>query len=408
MGGDGDNILIGGAGNDYFNSTAESGVGNNLIFGDSPDGDLGGKSPTDLAEPGYGNDSINMAAGNDTVFGGSGDDGFFVVPSSAGHDKIVGGETGEVNGDIISIYSPDGLPAKVVFTGDEAGKITQGDWSATFTEIENVRLRSADDRVEVLTSTHGTVEGNQGYDTLVLPDPLPGEAAPVVTITSEFVSGSMGDVTTKSGTVEFADGAILQFYNFEEILCFTPGTLIDMPRGRVPVEDLAPGDSVLTRDHGVQRLVWTGARDLSTAELAANPKAAPIRISAGALGLNQPARDLTVSPRHRMLISDRRAAIMFGAPEVLITAEDLLGLPGVEQITGNGVRYVHVMCDAHQILRANGAWSESFQPSDSALNGLGEATRAELLALFPSLAKHGTAAAYPVLTGAEARLLFAV
>ncbi|MFA5582109.1 MAG: Hint domain-containing protein, partial [Paracoccaceae bacterium] len=40
----------------------------------------------------------------------------------------------------------------------------------------------------------------------------------------------------------------------DPFLCFTPGTLIDTPDGPRLVEDLRPGDLVLTADHGAQPL----------------------------------------------------------------------------------------------------------------------------------------------------------
>ncbi|HHX91141.1 MAG TPA: Hint domain-containing protein, partial [Paracoccus sp.] len=194
--------------------------------------------------------------------------------------------------------------------------------------------------------------------------------------------------------------------------CFTPGTRIDTARGAVAVEDLVAGDKVLTRDNGYQPLAWTGRKDLDAATVAAHPGLAPVRIAAGALGAGLPARDLRVSPRHRMLISGPRAALMFGEREVLVAAADLLGLPGITQdAPGGAVSYVHVMCPGHEILRAEGSWSESFQPAALVLRGMAEETRAELLALFPELdseAGQGSfTAARPALTPAEARALFA-
>ena len=92
-------------------------------------------------------------------------------------------------------------------------------------------------------------------------------------------------------------------------------------------------------------------------------------------------------------------------------AADLLALPGVERVMDGGVSYVHVMCDAHQIIRAEGSWTESFQPAAAVLNALDAATRAELLGLFPALATEAGlkafAAARPVLNGTEARSLLA-
>lgn len=399
----GDDILIGGAGHDVF-----YGGGNNLIFGDSPDGDLGGRSSSDAPEPDYGNDHLYTGDGNDTFFGGSGDDTLY-VGADIGDIVYVGGETGEIRGDVINGSAHAAM--SLLYTGDEEGIITQGDGSIRYSEIEEINLSNKDDVAEVLTSTTGHLSGWGGYDTLILPDPEPGDAAPVVTITHERpYSGSSG-VTSKSGYVDFADGNRLTFSSIEEIICFATGTLIDTDRGQIPVETLAPGDRVVTRDHGYQPLIWTGRRDLNAAEVAACPGIAPIRIARGALGGGLPLRDLMVSPRHRMLVSALGADLMFGEREVLICAEDLLGLPGITRADTGGVGYVHVMCDAHQILRAEGAWSESFQPSDTVLGALDAATRAELLRLFPGLTtdpgRQAFAARHPVLNTAEARTLIA-
>ena len=65
------------------------------------------------------------------------------------------------------------------------------------------------------------------------------------------------------------------------------------------------------------------------------------------------------------------------------------------------------MCEGHEIIRAEGSWTESFQPAEAVVNALDAATRDELLGLFPALGAVGFAAARPVLSGAEARMLFA-
>jgi len=402
-GNEGDDKLIGGEGDDLI----IGGAGNNLMYGDDLFGDTGGWSSSDAPEPGFGSDTLIMGNGDDTAFGGSGDDVFKVFDNFGNHE-ITGGEAGETLGDKIdaTLVTQD---TSLVYTGDEQGTMQAGSNTATFSEIERIWLGSGDDRAEVLTSTSGHVHGGSGFDTLVLPDPAPGESAPVVTVTSEIDNGD--GTTSKTGYVEFPDGSRLDFESFEEILCFTPGTLIDTLRGRVAVEALEAGDQVLTRDHGYQPLAWTGRRDLTEDELAACPAVAPVRIAAGALGRNLPERDLIVSPRHRMLITGARAELMFGEREVLVAAGDLTGLPGVSRVAGGGVSYIHVMCETHQIIRAEGAWTESFQPAEAVINALGAETKAELLGLFPELAtpagRAGYASARPVLNGAEVRVLFA-
>lgn len=196
----------------------------------------------------------------------------------------------------------------------------------------------------------------------------------------------------ENGTVQFLDntGAVIgtmTFTDIEKVIpCFTPGSLIVTARGEVPVEQLEEGDQVLTRDSGYQPIRWIGRRDLSAAELRAHPNFAPVRIATGALAPDLPQRDMLVSPQHRMLFTGYRAEMLFGEHEVLVAATHLTALPGVERAMPEGVSYIHLMFDRHEIVRADGAWSESFQPGDMTLAGMDDAQRNELLALFPELA----------------------
>ncbi len=195
-----------------------------------------------------------------------------------------------------------------------------------------------------------------------------------------------------------------------QIPCFVAGTLIDTATGRKPVEDLRPGDLILTRDDGYVPLVWTGQRALNAADVQAQPEFGAVILRAGALGVNLPERDTRVSPSHRVLICGARAELLFGESEVLVPAVHLVGQPGIEREFAP-VTYVHIMFDSHQIVLGDGMWSESFQPASYSLDGLGAAQRDEILALFPELAKSSAqgafAAARMTLKAHEARMLFA-
>ena len=168
------------------------------------------------------------------------------------------------------------------------------------------------------------------------------------------------------------------------IPCFVAGTLIDTAEGRKPVEQIKAGDLVMTRDNGYMPVVWSGTRALSEDELAENPDYNAVIIRAGALGNGMPQRDLRVSPWHRVLITGHHAELLFGEHEVLVPAIHLVGQRGIERDT-IAVTYVHVMFNSHQIIRGEGAWSESFQPGQKTLGGMDDMQRAELLALFPEL-----------------------
>jgi hypothetical protein len=203
----------------------------------------------------------------------------------------------------------------------------------------------------------------------------------------------------------------MSFSNIEKVIpCFTPGARIATPEGWRLVEDLCPGDLVLTEDAGAQPLAWCGGRSLTHAELLASPPLWPIRIAAGALGLNLPERDLTVSPQHRMLVTGPRAELIFGEAEVLVAATHLVGLPGItRELPQAGITYLHLMFDDHQIISAEGCLTESFQPAIGMIDGMDHAQRDEILTLFPDLAHQagGMQAARRSLKSYEARVLFA-
>ena len=178
------------------------------------------------------------------------------------------------------------------------------------------------------------------------------------------------------------------------VTCFTTGTLIKTDRGPRPVHLLRVGDLIRTRDHGMQPLRWLGGRQLSRGDLEANPRLHPIRIAAGALGPGLPARDLVVSPQHRMLVRSAIAERMTGSAEVLIAAVHLLGHPGIERMKPQGgFSYWHLMFDRHEIVFAEGAEAESLYLGGMVLAAMTDGAIAELRAPFPNLVAAGRAGA---------------
>jgi len=92
--------------------------------------------------------------------------------------------------------------------------------------------------------------------------------------------------------------------------CFVAGTEVDTPFGPRKVDDLKPGDFVLTRDAGPQAIRWIGATTVTPEGV--DDGLRPVRIRAGALGPGIPDRDLEVSPLHRILIRAPQVPLLFG------------------------------------------------------------------------------------------------
>lgn len=193
--------------------------------------------------------------------------------------------------------------------------------------------------------------------------------------------------------------------------CFTPGTCIATPDGPCRIEDLRAGDKVVTRDNGIQTISWAGAKRVSGNILRHNPHIRPILIMRGALGHGLPDRNMLVSPNHRMLVSNDRTNLYFREKEVFVAAKHLINhARGIRPVDAAGILYHHIMFDRHQVVLGDGAWSESFRPSDTSLKAVGNAQRLELFELFPELQGTDGRAAYasarPEIDRFQASMLF--
>lgn len=170
------------------------------------------------------------------------------------------------------------------------------------------------------------------------------------------------------------------------VICFTPDTLIATPVGPRLIRSLRAGDRVLTKDNGPQEILWSGSRRMTGARLYAMPHLRPVRFRSGAFGVGRPEPDLLVSPQHRMLLRGPSAQALFNTPEVLVRAQDLLNdLTVTVDYALREVTYVHILLERHNIVFANGLETESFHPSNTALDTIDPDQRAGLLDLLPSL-----------------------
>jgi len=181
------------------------------------------------------------------------------------------------------------------------------------------------------------------------------------------------EITNENGVTDvgFVKGAVVP--------CFVAGARIDTARGPVPVEDVVVGDLVLTLDDGYQPVLWRGTRRVPSAGAFA-----AVCIPTGTFGDHGA---LSVSPQHRIHLSGWRAELFCGEAAVLVKAAHLVRAGRLTQDhSGALVSYHHLLFDRHQIIRAEGLWSESYHPGPASLAGHDAETQAELVALFPELA----------------------
>ena len=386
----GDDLIIGGEGSD----TISAGAGNDTIYGgldpafpdalNIPDDGSGPFGPD--PDPENGRDFIEGGAGNDLIFGQDDDDTIF---GGGGADTIDGG----VDDDLIY-----GGASKDDITGGQGADTLLGEADRDEFFI-NAREDAFGDVID------GGTTGND-VDTLDL------RGLGRLEVVNETVDAD-GDST--SGTVNFLnpDNTIAGSLDFAEIerliICFTPGVAIATPRGEMAVEDLKPGDRVITRDDGVQEIRWIGRKPVSAMDLHNDPDLRPVMIRKGALGNGLPERDMMVSSSHRMLMANEHTHVLFDEREVLVAAKHLVGQPGIERVEVPATEYIHLMFDRHEVILGDGAWTESFHPGDYSLRGIGREQREEIFKLFPELVEadglRNYGAARHSLKAYEARML---
>lgn len=211
-------------------------------------------------------------------------------------------------------------------------------------------------------------------------------------------------VTSNNGTTTIT----ITINGLDEPPCFVDGTLIDTPYGPRRVEDLRAGDRVITRDNGAQEILWAGARWLEFSGAGDFTKLQPIRLLKDSLGPGVPDRDILLSPMHRVVVRDPLVGLLTGHEEVMCPVKALINGRTIVQETRRQVSYHHLLFEDHQVLTSSGCDSESFYPGRVGLDGFADATREEVLTLFPdlrSLPESYGPAARQVAKGFEATLL---
>ncbi|MEP2532333.1 choice-of-anchor L domain-containing protein [Shimia sp.] len=167
------------------------------------------------------------------------------------------------------------------------------------------------------------------------------------------------------------------FVSVNQAPCFVSGTLISTPNGEVPIEYLNAGDLVDTLDHGPQPIRWVGKRTVR-----AEGEFAPIQITAGTFGEH---RDLSLSPLHRVLITNAWAQLLFGEDEILVAARDLVNDCSVRRQPGGWVDYFHILFDDHQIVFSEKLTTESYLPGPQTAESFEPEIVAEICSIFPEL-----------------------
>lgn len=133
------------------------------------------------------------------------------------------------------------------------------------------------------------------------------------------------------------------------VVCFAETTGIATPTGRVAVERLNIGDSIVTASGAVHPVQWIGELTARPARHPRPHEVNPVCVRAGAFGEGLPERDLRLSPGHAVYVDG-----------VLVPVGHLVNGATIVQEEVEQIRYFHIELESHDVLLAEGLPCESY------------------------------------------------
>ncbi len=167
---------------------------------------------------------------------------------------------------------------------------------------------------------------------------------------------------------------------------FGRGAILRTQSGMMAVEDLLPGDKVLT-SLGYQTLLWRGAMSIVPGAQNPRPEIGTLtRITADALGLGRPAPDLVLGPAARMLHRSPATRLLTGTDTALIPVRDFIdGDQMIELRPIAPVQCYQLGFKEHACVNVNGIDVETLHPGPAHAIGLGPDLLPHFMALFPHM-----------------------
>ena len=163
------------------------------------------------------------------------------------------------------------------------------------------------------------------------------------------------------------------------------GALLPTSRGPCAIEDLYPGDTVLTASHGPQTLLWKGSMIIvPTTQDLRHEIGTMTRVTSEALGYGRPSPDVVLGPAARIVYSAPGIDRLTGSAEALVPLRDFIDQSSIiELMPVSPVHCYQLGFAQHCRLTVNGLEIESLHPGAPHTLGLRGDMQQLLLSLFP-------------------------
>lgn len=173
---------------------------------------------------------------------------------------------------------------------------------------------------------------------------------------------------------------------FEDAFCaFARGSLVETETGPVAIEDLLPGDRVLTGDGDSQAVVWKGNVTIVPGLKQVQKRDMKLtRITADSFGLSRPMASVVCGPSARLLHTPDQMRAMTGSNKMLSPARSFVdGVNIIETAPPTAVELYHFCLPRHATVRIGGLEFESYHPGPQSARMISHAMRSLYLNLFP-------------------------
>jgi len=165
---------------------------------------------------------------------------------------------------------------------------------------------------------------------------------------------------------------------------FTRGSLVDTEIGPIAVEDLLPGDRLITQDGGVQTLMWKGSTSLLPGRATSSGRTHKLTsFMADCFGMQGPMSCVIAGPAARVLRTPPHLRAMSGSAPLLTPVHEFHdGMSIVETAPPTPVELFHLCLDCHAVIKVGGLEFETYHPGTKSLQLTSHAIRTLYLNMF--------------------------
>lgn len=179
---------------------------------------------------------------------------------------------------------------------------------------------------------------------------------------------------------------------FEDAFCaFTRGSLVETSQGPLAIEDLLPGDEVLTQDGSSETVLWKGSVTLIPGREDSRGRTRPLtRIMADTFGMQKPMSGVIAGPAARLLGAPAHLRHLNGGLPMLTPVHEFQdGMSVIETLPPTPVELFHICVARHSVIRVDGLQFETYHPGINAVRMISHSLRSIYLNLFSHIESLG-------------------